>query len=430
VKKLIVTSALVFASSLTAGCSVWTDKPSSTVPSGKEITIVMPDGNKNRTSPFENSAKQFEEANPGVKVNVEKLNTSKGYRTALLERAKTDKAMDLIYSGYDTVLIEQIALADLLPMFKSDKRTTDDLYEKLVEMSTLKGKLIGIPLNPLPLAVFYNKEWFDKAGIPYPGKEWTWDQFLNLSIKLQAANRVEGREGYGSVIPMDMHTFESIAQSTGQSIMAPDGNRVSGYLDSKPVVAVLAKLLNYMNTTKASKGVSAVGSPVYNELRSFSAGMGISVANMFSPLEANSTTAGKFGIAALPFVEKGAKANAVYYSLLTIAESSKQKELAWKFMKDVILNPDSQFQKDWGNAEMLTVKSAVAKSGQLKFPGMDVLIEELNYAVKPIIYRNAALSGVGLATDKSILTATTEAEVNAALSALAEEIDKKLIDKK
>lgn len=428
-KHFAAIGALVLAASTIAGCSAWTDKPTSTVPSGKEITIVMPDENKNRTSPFENSAKQFEEANPGVKVNVEKLDTSKGYRTALLERAKTNKAMDLIYIGYDTVLIEQIAFADLLPMFKSDKRTTDDLYEKLVEMSTLKGKLIGIPLNPLPLAVFYNKEWFDKAGIPYPGKEWTWDQFLNLSIKLQAANRVEGKEAYGSVVPMDMHTFESIAQSTGQSMVAPDGNRVSGYMDSKPIVAAITKLLNYMNTSKASKGVSAAGNPVFSELRSFSAGMGISTANMFSPLEANPTTAGKFGIAALPFLEKGAKANAVYYSLLTIAESSKQKELAWKFMKEVILNPDSQFQKDWGNAEMLTVKSAVAKSGQLKFPGMDVLIEELNYAVKPIIYRNAALSGVRM-TDKSILTATTEAEVKAALSAIAEEVDKQLKDKK
>ncbi|WP_274381463.1 extracellular solute-binding protein [Paenibacillus mesophilus] len=340
-----------------------------------------------------------------------------------------NKAVDLIYTGYDTILIEQIAFADLLAMFKSDKRTTDDLYEKLVEMSTVKGKLIGIPLNPLPLAVFYNKEWFDKAGIPYPGKDWTWDQFLNLSIKLQAANPIEGKEVYGSIVPLDMFTFESIAQSTGQSIVSADGNRVSGYMNSKPVVAAFAKLLNYMNTSKASKGVSAVGIPVYNELRSFSAGMGISVANMFSPLEANAATAGKFGIAALPFLEKGAKANSVYYSLLSIPESSKQKELAWKFMKDVLLNPDSQFQKDWGKSAMLTVKSAVAKSGQNKVPGMDVLVEELNYAVKPIIYRNAALSAVRL-TDKSILAAKTEAEVMAALTSLAEEVDKQLLDKK
>ncbi|MEF3302125.1 ABC transporter substrate-binding protein [Paenibacillus sp. GYB003] len=387
----------------------------------------MQDGNKNRTTPFENSAKRFEEANPGVKVTVEKLDATKSFRTALLERAQSNKPIDLVYAGYDSVLVEQFAYADLLPMFKSHKMTTDDLYEKLVEMSTVKGKLIGIPLNPFPLAVFYNKEWFDKAGMPYPGKEWTWDQFLNQSIKLQAANRVEGKERYGSIVPLDLQMFESIAQSTGQSVVAPDGNQVSGYMNSKPIAEAFAKLLNYMNTSKASKGVSAAGNPVYAEMRAFSAGMGVSAANMFYPLESNQTTAGKFGIAALPFWEKKTKANAVYYSMLSLAESSKQKELAWKFVKDAILNPDSPFQKEWGKTEMLTVKSAAAKSGQHSMPGMDVLIEELNYAVKPIVYRNAALGKTRM-TDTSILTATTEAEVMAALSALAEEIDKQLKD--
>lgn len=428
-KHFVVTGAIVLAASIITGCSMWTDKPTSTVPSTKEITIVMPEGNNNRSSSLENSAKLFGEANPGVKVIVEKLAAPNGYRTALLERAKDNKPMDLIFVGYDPVFIEQNVFADLLPMFKSDKMTTDDLYERLVEMSTVKGKLIGIPLNPLSLAVFYNKEWFDKAGMPYPGKEWTWDQFLNQSIKLQAANRIEGKEVFGSVVPMDVHMFETLGQSSGQSIIAPDGSRVSGYLDSKPVAAALAKLLNHMNTSKASKAVSAVGTPVYNELRAFSAGMGISVANMFYPLEANPSTAGKFGIAALPFLEKGTKANVVYYNLLTIAERSKQKELAWKFIKDVILNPDSQFQRDWGKQDMLTVKSAVPKSEQRKFPGMDILIEELNYVVKPIVYRNNAISSAKMA-DKGILTAQTETEVLTALSALAEEIDRQIKDKK
>ncbi|RKN74849.1 extracellular solute-binding protein [Paenibacillus ginsengarvi] len=429
-KKLIVTSALVFASSLAAGCTAWTDKPTSTVPGAKEITLVTMDSNtKNRISSFEKSAKLFEDANPGVKVHVEKLATPKGYRTALLERAKDNKPIDLIYANHDTIQIEQNTFADLVPMFKSDKMTTDDLYEKLVEMSTVKGKLIGIPLNPLPLAVFYNKEWFDKAGMPYPDKEWTWDQFFNQSIKLQAANRVEGKEIFGSVVPLDLHLVESLARSSGQSIIATDGNRFSGYLNSKPVVSAITKLLFHMNTSKASKAVSSTTAPVFNELRAFNIGMGIGAANMFYPLEATSQTAGKFGFAPLPFLEKGAKANAVYYNLLTIAEGSKQKELAWKFMKDVILNPDSQFQKDWGQQDMLTVKSAVPKSGQLTFKGMDVLIEELNYAVMPLSYRNTLLNSIKV-SDQSLLTATTEAEVMASLSSLAEEIDKKLIDKK
>lgn len=429
-KKLFVTSALVFALSSLTGCSIWTDTQAATTPGPKEITLVTMDSNtKNRISSFEKSAKLFEDANPGVNVHVVKLATPNGYRAALLEMAKDNKPIDLIYANHDTIQIEQHTFADLLPMFKADKMTTDDLYEKLVEMATVKGKLIGIPLNPLPLAVFYNKEWFDKAGMPYPDKEWTWDQFFNQSIELQAANRVEGKEIFGSVVPLDLPMLESLGQSSGHSIIAPDGNRVSGYLNSKPVVAAATKLLFHMNTSNASKAVPSITAPVFNELRAYNAGMGIGAANMFYPLEAASQTAGKFGFAPLPFLEKGAKANAVYYNLLTIAEGSKQKELAWKFMKDVILNPDSQFQKDWGQQDMLTVKSAVPKSGQLAFKGMDVLIEELNYAVMPLSHRNTLINSIRV-SDQSLLKATTEAEVMASLTSLAEMVDKRLTDKK
>lgn len=433
-KKLVLGSVLLLAVSSLTGCSLPKGKEAGTVPAdalSKELVIVMQEGtmvsSKYRVTSFEKSAKLFEQANPGVKVTVEQI-ASKGYTNALIERLNNKKPPDLIFGSFNAPLNEREPFADLLPFFKADKMTTDDLYETMIGMATAKGKLQGIPMSPNPLAVFYNKEWFDKAGIPYPAKDWTWEQFMNLSIKLQAANRIPGKDVFGSAVPIDVQLFESLAQSSGQSVVSPDGNRVSGYLNSKPVAEALTKLLYHMNTSKASKSVSSYNS-VLTELNTFNAGMGIGIATMFSFLEENPNTAGKFGFAALPRLEKGVRANALTFSLLSIAASSKQKELAWKFMKDVILNGDSQFQKDWGKQELLTTKSAIQKSGQHLIPGMNVLIDEFNYAFKPITYRNAALSSVQLA-DKRLFTSTTEAEVMAALSDLAEEIDKQLKDKK
>jgi multiple sugar transport system substrate-binding protein len=435
-KKFLITDALVLAISSITGCSLPTGKETGAVPSDtgvKEITILLQDGTaasvKYRITTFEKSAKLFEEANPGVKVTIEKLPTPKGLRTAIQERLNDKKPVDLVFGPFDPVLNELGPYADLLPLFKADKLTTDDLYESMVEMTTVKGKLLGFPMAPTPLAVFYNKEWFDKAGIPYPGKEWTWEQFMNLSIKLQAANQVAGKEIFGSIVPLDLQLFESLSQSSGQSVVSPDGSKVSGYLNSKPVAEAFAKLLHHMNTSKASKSVSSSANPVLTELNSFNAGMGIATAPMFSFLESNAKTAGKFGIAGLPYMEKGKRTNALYFNVLSITASSKQKELAWKFMKDVILNGDSQFQKDWGKQELLTVKSALQKSGQHLIPGMDVLAGELNHSIKPVVYRNAAFGKVQL-VDKRLVAATTEAEVMAALTDLAEEVDKQLRDHK
>jgi ABC-type glycerol-3-phosphate transport system substrate-binding protein len=93
--------------------------------STKEITILMPENSsatfKFRNSTFEKSARLFEEANPGVKVTVEKLPMPKGYRTAIMERLKGSKPGDLIFGQFDSVLNEQKAFAaDLIPLFKAD----------------------------------------------------------------------------------------------------------------------------------------------------------------------------------------------------------------------------------------------------------------------------------------------------------------------
>ncbi|MBD2864045.1 hypothetical protein [Paenibacillus oceani] len=103
--------------------------------------------------------------------------------------------------------------------------------------------------------------------------------------------------------------------------------------------------------------------------------------------------------------------------------------MAWKFIKDVILNGDSPFQKEWIKEDLLTVKSAFQKSGQHQVPGMDVLAGELEHGIKPIVFRNAALNSVKIA-DNRLFTATTETEVMASLTDLAAEIDKQLLGKK
>ncbi|MBD2864046.1 hypothetical protein [Paenibacillus oceani] len=55
--------------------------------------------------------------------------------------------IEIIFGPFDPVLNEQRAFAaDLIPLFKADKMTTDDLYENMVEMAKVNGKLLGIPM--------------------------------------------------------------------------------------------------------------------------------------------------------------------------------------------------------------------------------------------------------------------------------------------
>ncbi|RKN86314.1 extracellular solute-binding protein [Paenibacillus ginsengarvi] len=284
--------------------------------------------------------------------------------------------------------------------------------------TTTKGNLIGIPMSPAPLGVYYNKE-FDKAGISYPGGDWTWEQSFDLSIKLKAANAVANKEVFGSAIPFELTFIESLVQSSGGSILSPDNSKVSGYLDSRSIADAFALLAHHKKTNNSIKVVENMGNPTLYEMWDGNVGMSIAPYGMYSFLEqTNRATAGKTAVAPLPRLEKGKKVNSVSMQTLSIAAISKQQELAWKFIKDVILNADSGFHKDWSRQELLTSKSAVQKLSQAADPVIKVFLEELNYGITPSAYRNPYLPTF---MTKQIITSALDAPSSEAIQTILTE---------
>ncbi len=84
------------------------------------------------------------------------------------------------------------------------------------------GKLYFFPTNWNNVVVFYNKDLFDAAGIPYPKKSWTWSEFLD------AAQKLTKRDASGQVTQYGMRPHArarastlSAARTMGISIMRP-----------------------------------------------------------------------------------------------------------------------------------------------------------------------------------------------------------------
>jgi multiple sugar transport system substrate-binding protein len=57
----------------------------------------------------------------------------------------------------------------------------------------LNGAIGALPYDFGPLLIFYNKDIFDKYGVPYPKDNWTWDDFVNIAKKLtKSADKIYG----------------------------------------------------------------------------------------------------------------------------------------------------------------------------------------------------------------------------------------------
>ena len=74
----------------------------------------------------------------------------------------------------------------------------DDFYAGMLEIYSIRGQTWGIPAGVDPTVFYYNKALFDRAGIPYPELDWTWDDFLTAAMATR--DPAAGIFGYGPAV--------------------------------------------------------------------------------------------------------------------------------------------------------------------------------------------------------------------------------------
>ncbi|MFH1086243.1 MAG: sugar ABC transporter substrate-binding protein [Chloroflexota bacterium] len=87
-------------------------------------------------------------------------------------------------------MIENKHVIALDPYIEGNARfAPDEFIPGSVEMLRHEGRLWGLPATADPLVLFYSKDLFDAAGVPYPEPGWTWDEFL---VKAAALTNARG----------------------------------------------------------------------------------------------------------------------------------------------------------------------------------------------------------------------------------------------
>ncbi|MCF8001444.1 MAG: ABC transporter substrate-binding protein [Halanaerobiales bacterium] len=113
------------------------------------------------------------------------------YQSVLLNSLSAGTAADLFYM--DIFWAQNVISKGLVEpldsyLKESDMLAKDDIIDSLVEGFTYEGKLYGIPKDFNSLALFYNKDLFDVAGVEYPNKDDTWKTLEEKLTKVTAAD--------------------------------------------------------------------------------------------------------------------------------------------------------------------------------------------------------------------------------------------------
>jgi ABC-type glycerol-3-phosphate transport system substrate-binding protein len=146
------------------------------------------------------SIKTWQETHPNISVRFEHTPFS-GYASKILTRIAGGAAPDIVATEVNMFVsfASKRVLEDLGPYVSRDTEfSLDDFYPAVVRRFTVGGKLLAVPRDTAPFAcVFYNKDLFDKEGVPYPTDDWTWDDLLDKAKRLTRTDEMGRVTQYG-----------------------------------------------------------------------------------------------------------------------------------------------------------------------------------------------------------------------------------------
>lgn len=120
-----------------------------------------------------------------------------------------------------------------------------DFFDSSKQQNTYDGKIYAVGATESSVALFYNKDMLEEAGIPVPESledAWTWSGYYDAAKKLTKDGVV------GTNIIMDKgeglsYVLEQFWISNGTDFVSGDGSAAEGYLNSKEGVEA-AEFLN------------------------------------------------------------------------------------------------------------------------------------------------------------------------------------------
>lgn len=120
-------------------------------------------------------------------VTLELVKNEKG--TTIEELLAAGDVPDIIWEGLTNIhLLTPLKVPmDLQPLAKKHGFDFNKFDTKLVDSIKSysdQGQIYYLPYNTLAFALMYNKDIFDKFGVPYPKDNMTWDEAIELGKKL------------------------------------------------------------------------------------------------------------------------------------------------------------------------------------------------------------------------------------------------------
>ncbi len=349
----------------------------------------------------------FEEANPGIRIvraPIESSNVSpngknipaSAYPEWLYSSFTTPNPPDVFFVNYREIDIyaERGTLEPLDDYLASSTELfEEDFYSQALEpfrSDLFPSRSLGaLPQNVSSLAVYFNTELFDAAGIEHPVDGWTWEEFSSAAERLTTQRGKYDRvEVFGVALDPSIHRFAAAIWGGGGEIFDDPKYPTQVLIDAPEALAGLEWM-----TSLGPQGIGAVP-PRWERLalddtHRFAKGgaaMLIQSRRVTAFLRDKATM--PWDVAPLPVGT--VEANVLHSDGIGMWSASPNKEAAWTFIEFIIGPKGQQILAESGR----TVPSLRTLAESDSFRKGSTLASTLGYS-RPPAHADVFLRNIG-----------------------------------
>lgn len=325
-RRTLLTGALAGAAPLAggalAGCS---NSGAAAGSSGARTVISYGMWDPLQVAGMQKIIREFRKEHPDIDVKIQ-VTPFSSYWTTLKTAMRGGSAPDVFW--INAVNLQLYASEGVLePLDRYIERDGVDMGvhpEELLQMYTYEGSRYAMPKDFDTIALWYNKELFDKKGIKYPDEHWTWDDVRDAAAELTDPRA--GVHGIAAEMSRQYTFYNTIAQADGYVLR--DGR--SGFGDPRTIdgLRFWTDLIDRGHSPSQSAMTDTRGRQLY---LSEKVAMNYDVSSQAPTLYAAPAIKDHGDVAVLP---KGRRrATTIHGLAAAVSGKSRHTEAAWQFVK-------------------------------------------------------------------------------------------------
>ncbi|WP_165932979.1 sugar ABC transporter substrate-binding protein [Rhizobium sp. BK251] len=366
---------------------------------------------------------EFNETHPNIEVKIQ-VTPWDDYWTKLQTSATGGSAPDVFWMtlAYFKLYASNGVLLPLDEQIASESINMADYVPAMAQAYKYDDVQYGMPKDVNAFGLFYNKDLFTAAGVPFPDATWTWQNVIDAAQKL--TDPATGVYGVGAQETDELAWYLTVPQ-TGGYVLSDDG-KSSGY-DKPETVAGIQFWVDLVNKYKVSPNLQQLTDT--EALALFTSGkLAMYYGGSWDPVAIADVPAAKAftDVAPLPKGPKGGKfySNGLAYSIYA---GTKHPKEAWAFVSFLGSKRANEIQATTGTVIPAYNGQAGGYIKALSWMNAQALIDQLPEALPfpvsentPIWRRNATAEFAKAWTGKETVEAVAArvaAQMNEAVAA-------------